>query len=235
MLLRKMEYLPVEFQSSEILPYYRSLSQKQGRLFCKRIFDCITALFLLILLSPLLLGIGIWVKCDSKGPVLFRQIRITQFGKSFFICKFRTMVPNDSKTNPQVTAREDSRITKAGKILRRLRLDELPQLWNVLKGEMSFVGIRPEVPRYVKEYTPQMWATLLLPAGITSPASISFSKEEEYLAGAEDPEKMYLEQILPQKMVQNLRYIENFSLMGDLKIMWETIRTVFFPKKENPS
>ncbi len=232
MLLPKFEQLPQPLQSPEVKPYYDFLCRRQAQLFFKRVFDFLAALLLLILLSPLFLAVGIWVACDSKGPVFFRQSRITQFGKPFSIYKFRTMVENAPQMGAPITAGEDPRVTRAGKFLRRLRLDELPQLLNVLKGQMSFVGVRPEVPRYVRAYTPAMMATLLLPAGITSPASIAFSNESELLVNANDPERTYLEQILPQKMEQNLRYIQNFSFFSDLKILWQTVQTVFFKRKE---
>ncbi len=235
MLLPKFDELPKPLQFPEIKPYYEFLHHRRGRLICKRVFDFFASFLLILLLSPLFAVIGIWIACDSKGPVFFRQTRITQFGKPFSIYKFRTMVVNAPELGAPITTKEDTRVTGAGKFLRRLRMDELPQLFNVLKGQMSFVGVRPEVPRYVREYTPKMMATLLLPAGITSPASIAFSKEEELLADSKDPEKTYLERILPQKMKSNLSYIQSFSLTGDLKILWQTVQTIFFSRKEEGS
>ena len=232
MLLPKYEQLPPNLQIPEVKPYYDSLKHKQGQLLCKRLFDLFAALVLLILLSPLFLGVAIWIKCDSSGPVFFRQTRITQFGKPFCILKFRTMVENAPLLGAQVTSKEDVRVTKSGKILRSFRLDELPQLLNILSGKMSLVGVRPEVPYYVRKYTPEMMATLLLPAGVTSPASIAFAREAELLTHTDNLETTYIQQILPQKMAQNLSYLKKFSFFSDMQILWDTVQAVFFPRKE---
>ena len=157
---------------------------------------------------------------------MFRQVRITTGGKEFRIFKFRTMVTDAEKLGTQVTVGQDPRITGSGRFLRKLRLDEVPQLFNVLAGDMSFVGTRPEVPRYVEQYTPEMWATLLLPAGITSEASIRYKDEDVLLNGAEDVDRVYVEQVLPEKMKYNLNYLREFSFWKDIAIMFETVIAV---------
>lgn len=227
MLLPSWEQLPESLQSDAVRPYFDSLRKKQGSLFMKRIADLFLSLLLLILLAIPCALLAILVKRDSRGPVLFRQERVTQFGKRFSIFKFRTMVEDAPSLGAQVTGRGDSRVTKLGKTLRRYRLDEIPQLFNVLCGQMSFVGVRPEVPRYVESYTRQMQATLLLPAGITSPASIAFRQEDALLAGTEDPDRVYREEILPKKMEYNLQYLREYSFFGDFIIMVQTAFSVF--------
>lgn len=227
MLLPSWEQLPESLQSDAVRPYFDSLRKKQGSLFMKRIADLFLSLLLLILLAVPCALLAILVKRDSRGPVLFRQERVTQFGKRFSIFKFRTMVEDAPSLGAQVTGRGDSRVTKLGKTLRRYRLDEIPQLFNVLCGQMSFVGVRPEVPRYVESYTRQMQATLLLPAGITSPASIAFRQEDALLAGTEDPDRVYREEILPKKMEYNLQYLREYSFFGDFIIMVQTAFSVF--------
>jgi len=227
MLLPSWEQLPESLQSDAVRPYFDSLRKKQGSLFMKRIADLFLSLLLLILLAIPCALLAILVKRDSRGPVLFRQERVTQFGKRFSIFKFRTMVEDAPSLGAQVTGRGDSRVTKLGKTLRRYRLDEIPQLFNVLCGQMSFVGVRPEVPHYVEGYTRQMQATLLLPAGITSPASIAFRQEDALLAGAADPDRVYREEILPRKMEYNLQYLREYSFFGDFIIMVKTVLSVF--------
>lgn len=170
--------------------------------------------------------IAVWIKCDSKGTVFFRQRRVTTYGRVFYIFKFRTMVSDAEKLGTQVTVQNDSRVTRAGKFLRKCRLDELPQLFNVLKGDMSFVGTRPEVERYVERYTDEMMATLLMPAGITSLASIKFKDEEKLLDGAENPDDVYVNEVLPQKMKYNLEYINKFNFFYDIKLMFMTFFAV---------
>ena len=213
-------------RTPEVAEYYRILKKKPLSLFLKRLFDILLSLILIVLLSPLMLFIVIWIKCDSRGPVMFRQVRITTAGKEFRIFKFRTMVVDAEKLGTQVTVGQDPRITRSGRFLRKLRLDELPQLFNVLAGDMSFVGTRPEVPHYVERYTPEMWATLLLPAGITSEASIEYKDEDRLLEGAEDVDRVYVEEVLPKKMKYNLRYIERFQVLRDFVIMVETVIAV---------
>ena len=159
MILIKYEKLPENLKNEKVKEYYDILSKKKISLVIKRIFDIIVALILLILLSPIILILAIMIKIDSKGPVFYRQERITTYGKIFRIFKFRTMVQNADKVGTLVTVGNDSRITRVGKLIRKVRLDELPQLINVLKGEMTFVGTRPEVKKYVDKYTEEMKAT----------------------------------------------------------------------------
>ena len=192
----------------------------------KRTFDIIVASLLVVILSPILLLLSILIKIDSPGPVMFRQVRVTTYGKPFRIFKFRTMVNNADKIGTQVTTKGDSRVTRMGKMLRGCRLDELPQLFNVLKGEMSFVGTRPEVEKYVAHYTDEMKATLLMPAGITSRASIEYKDEERLLESAENEDEVYIHQVLPEKMKYNLRAIEKFSFWDDIKTMFATVIAV---------
>ena len=225
-MLKQWEKLPDIMRTPEVAKYYRILKKKPLSLFLKRLFDILFSLILIVLLSPLMLFITIWIKCDSKGPVMFRQVRITTAGKEFRIFKFRTMVVDAEKLGTQVTVGQDPRITRSGRFLRKLRLDELPQLFNVLAGDMSFVGTRPEVPHYVEHYTPEMWATLLLPAGITSEASIEYKDEDRLLEGAEDVDRVYMEEVLPEKMKYNLRYLERFQVLRDFVIMIETVIAV---------
>ena len=179
-----------------------------------------------ILLFPLMLIIGILIKITSKGPIFFKQKRITQYGREFFIIKFRTM-RDDINIKSSITCENDPRVTKIGKILRKFRLDEFPQLVNVLLGDMSFVGTRPEVEEYVKFYDDKMLSTLILPAGITSVCSIEFKDEERYLKNSDNISKTYVDCILPKKMIYNIQYMENFSFMYDLKIMLMTFIKVF--------
>ena len=201
------------------------LRKKRVQLAVKRIFDVVASIILLILLFVPFILLAIWIKCDSKGPVFFRQIRVTQYGKTFRIYKFRTMVQDAEKKGAQVTTEKDVRVTKVGSKLRGSRLDELPQVINILHGDMSFVGTRPEVSRYVKEYKEEMYATLLMPAGVTSRASIEYKDEAELLSkGNED--KIYIETVLPAKMEYNLRELKDFSLWQDIKTMCATIKAV---------
>lgn len=226
MLLRRWEELPEEMKNARVGVYYASLQRKTGSLLMKSIFDRIGAIILLGLLWPVFLLIAMWIQLDSAGDVMFKQKRITQYGKAFFIYKFRTMVSHAEEIGAQVTSKADTRVTKAGKILRKYRLDELPQLINVLKGEMSFVGTRPEVPRYVRCYSEEMLATLLLPAGVTSATSIQYKDEERLLEQNEDAERVYIERILPEKMRYNLRYLDDVSFVYDIKTIAKTIRAV---------
>lgn len=224
----KWENLPDCMRTEEVREYYDILSKKRCSLFFKRAFDIVVSLLLLVLLSPVLLVVAVWIKADSKGTVMFRQERVTRYGRRFRIFKFRTMIPNAEQVGTQVTVGNDMRVTRAGRFLRKCRLDEFPQLINVLRGEMSFVGTRPEVVRYVNRYSPEMYATLLLPAGITSEASIRFKDEEKLLSGAENTDNVYVEQVLPEKMKYNLEAIRNFSFFGEISVMFRTVFTVFF-------
>lgn len=196
----------------------------------KLFLDKVLALVLLIPLSPIILAIAIWIKLDSEGPVFYRQERITTYGRPFRIFKFRTMVKDADKLGAAVTEHNDPRISRAGNKLRKVRLDELPQLFNVLLGDMSFVGVRPEVAKYVNRYTDEMNATLLLPAGITSPASIEYKDEDEVIEKFKETgrsiDDIYIEEVLPDKMKYNLEYIKNFSIVNDIKIMIQTALAV---------
>ena len=189
-------------------------------------FDLILSCVLIVLLSPVMLILAVAIKLDSPGTVMFRQVRVTQYGKEFRIFKFRTMVQNAQQLGTQVTVKGDNRITRMGHLLRKCRLDELPQLFNILLGEMSFVGTRPEVPKYVSRYTPEMMATLLLPAGVTSQASIQSKDEDRLLENAQDADKTYVEQVLPGKMEYNLKSILEFSIWKDFKTMIDTVVAV---------
>ena len=226
MIMKKWDKLPDVMKTDEVKPYYLALKRKTASLIIKRVFDIIVSLILLILLSPVFLVISIMIKTDSKGPVMFRQVRVTQYGKTFRIFKFRTMVTDAEKLGTQVTVDNDSRITKTGNRLRKCRLDEIPQLLNILKGEMSFVGTRPEVEKYVNCYTPEMMATLLLPAGVTSTASIAYKDEDRLLKDSVSPDDVYVKQILPEKMKYNLEYLKNFGFFYDIRVMIRTVTAV---------
>lgn len=225
-MLKRWEQLPQELQNDSVRPYYEALSRKRGQLLFKRVFDILLSLVLLVLLSPVMLILALAIRLDSPGEVLFRQVRVTQYGQEFRIFKFRTMVANAQQLGTQVTVQGDMRITRVGKLLRKCRLDELPQLLNILMGQMSFVGTRPEVPRYVRQYTPQMLATLLLPAGVTSQASIRYKDEDRLLDSSVDPDRTYVEQVLPGKMEYNLNSLLDFSLWQDFKTMVQTVGAV---------
>lgn len=224
--MKKWCELPKEMQVDEVKIYYSILQRHKGSLVLKRGFDIVMSILLLIAFSPVFLVISIMIKLDSPGPVMFRQTRITRYGKQFAIFKFRTMVNNADKIGTQVTTKGDTRVTKIGKRLRDLRIDEIPQLLNVLVGEMSFVGTRPEVVKYVLEYTNEMKATLLLPAGITSRASIEYKDESRLLENAENADNVYINEVLPGKMKYNLQEIKNFNFMRDIITMIKTVGAV---------
>lgn len=225
--MKSFERLPLQFQCDEVKKYYDILCKKTGSLVLKRITDLICSVILLVFLIIPILIIAIFVKATSKGSVFYRQERVTLYGKHFKILKFRTMVENADKIGSLVTTDSDSRITKVGRFLRKYRLDELPQVFNVLSGSMSIVGTRPEVPRYVEKYEPEYYATLLMPAGITSLASIMYKDEEKLLNSESDADKVYIEKILPEKMKYNLQYTENFGFLSDIKLMLKTVKEVF--------
>lgn len=225
MLLKKWEQLPYEMQTDEVRKYYDILKKKQVSLFFKRMFDIAVSSIMLIILSPVFLILAIAIKIDSKGPVFYRQVRVTQYNRKFRIFKFRSMI-RDADKGSLVTLDGDARVTRVGKFVRKCRLDEISQLINVLNGDMTFVGTRPEVPKYTERYTPEMMATLLLPAGITSLASILYKDEAKLLDAAEDTDMVYIEKILPAKMYYNLKSIENFSFWGDIRIMFMTVFAV---------
>lgn len=230
MILKKYEKLPKSMQSLEVKKYYNILSRKKANLVLKRIFDIFASIILLIILSPIFLVLSIWIKLDSKGPVFYRQERITKYGKKFRIFKFRTMIQDADRKGSLITIGEDPRITKIGSKIRKCRLDEIPQLLNILTGDMSFVGTRPEVEKYVEKYTDEMKATLLMPAGVTSRASIEYKDEDEiiseYLNKGEKVDDIYAKRVLPEKMKWNLEYIEKFNVLEDIKIMLDTVINV---------
>ena len=218
------------FETEIVKKYREEIEKRRVSLFLKLFLDKVLALILLIPLSPIILAIAIWIKLDSEGPVFYRQERITTYGRPFRIFKFRTMVKDADKLGAAVTEHNDPRISRAGDKLRKVRLDELPQLFNVLLGDMSFVGVRPEVAKYVNRYTDEMNATLLLPAGITSPASIEYKDEdkviEKFKGTGRSIDDIYIEEVLPDKMKYNLAYLKNFSIMNDIKIMIKTALAV---------
>lgn len=226
MVLRKWEDLPKDMQCDAVRPYYAVLEKKKASLLLKRCFDIVGAAILLVLLSVPMLILALCIKLDSKGPVFYRQERITTYGKKFRIHKFRTMIDKADQFGTAVTVGADRRITAIGAKLRKYRLDEIPQVLDVLAGNMSFVGTRPEATEYVEQYTDEMKATLLLPAGITSEASIAYKDEAELLAAATDVNRVYVEEILPQKMQYNLKSIWEFSLRNEIKTMLKTVLAV---------
>lgn len=218
--------LPREFQNENVKKYYDVLSKKKRSLMLKRVFDIVGSLILLVFLIIPILIISLIVKFTSKGPVFYRQVRVTTYNKEFRIFKFRTMVENADKMGTLVTAENDNRITKVGKFLRKFRLDELPQVFNVLLGDMSFVGTRPEVPKYVEKYKDAYYATLLMPAGITSLASIKFKNEDKLLSASTNIDEDYIKIILPKKMRYNLLYINSFNVKNDILLMLRTVKEV---------
>ena len=226
-MLRQWEDLPKRMRNEAVRPYYEQLQKKKVSLFLKRCIDVSLSSALLLFLAPAMLLIGIAVRLDSPGPALFRQVRVTQYGRQFRIFKFRTMVNHADRMGTQVTASGDARITSLGRKMRHYRLDELPQLLNIFLGDMSFVGTRPEVVKYVREYTDEMTATLLLPAGVTSEVSIQYKDEEKLLADAEDVDEAYIHVVLPEKMEYNLKSLKDFSLIHELRIMVDTVIAVF--------
>lgn len=227
MILLPFDRLPSELRCDEVKHYYDILDKKRFSLLLKRITDIILALIILILLLIPMAVIAIVIKCNSKGPVLYKQERVTTYNKRFLIMKFRTMTVGADRQGALITSANDSRVTSVGNKLRKYRLDELPQIFHVLSGKMSFVGTRPEVVRYVERYTPDMRATLLMPAGITSLASIRFKDEDAIIGDVSDPEevdRIYVEEILPEKMKYNLSYISNFGFRRDIRLMFSTLK-----------
>lgn len=225
MKIRPWRELPACMRTREVYAYYKILRTKKVSLAIKRGFDGIVSLLLLLFFMPVMVGIGLWIFCDSPGSIFFRQNRVTQYGKIFRIWKFRTMEIRKKPGSP-LTVQNDARITRAGKILRKYRLDEMPQLFNILAGDMSFVGTRPEVPEFVAYYTREMYATLLLPAGLTSRASICYQDEERLLANVEDVKSVYIKKILPEKMRFNLAALKHFSLISELSLLVQTVISV---------
>lgn len=225
----KWEQLPSEMQTEAVRKYYEILKKKKGSLYLKRAFDLVASITALIVFLPIFLVLAIVIKLDSPGPVFYRQERVTQYGQRFRIHKFRTMVQNADKGS-QVTVKNDSRITRVGKMIRACRLDETAQLLDVIKGSLTLVGTRPESPHFVEAYTNEMMATLLLPAGVTSLASIYYKDEAKLLCDSEETDKIYIEKILPSKMYYNLKGLEKFSFWGDIRIMFMTIFAVLGKK-----
>lgn len=223
------EQLPAEMQTEAVRKYYDILKKKRVSLFFKRIFDLVVSLIVLVLFAPVYLILAIAIKIDSPGPVFYRQERVTQYGELFYIHKFRTMVQGADKGS-QITVNHDNRITRVGKVIRNCRLDEIAQLIDVIQATMTFVGVRPESPKFVAAYTDEMMATLLLPAGVTSLASIYYKDEAKLLDGVEDTEKAYIEKVLPGKMYYNLKEIEQFSFWSDIKVMCMTVLAVLGKK-----
>ncbi len=226
MLLIPWDQLPDEMRTDAVKPYYDMLNKHKTSLMLKRMFDIVVSFIMLLILWPFMLIIALAIRLDSPGPVLFLQERVTTYGKRFKIWKFRTMVSGADKKGTAVTIKGDSRITKVGMFLRKIRLDELPQLVNIFIGDMSFVGTRPEVVKYVEKYLPEFYATLLLPAGVTSEASIRYKDEYKLLAEAGDVDRVYMEEVLPAKMKWNLNSIERFSFLHDILTMIRTILAV---------
>lgn len=228
-MLRSWEKLPDFMRIPEVRPYWEVLNKKRFQLFLKRAFDIILSSILIVILSIPMIIIAIWIKIDSKGPIFYCQERVTTYGKHFRIHKFRTMVSNADKIGSTVTVENDSRITKVGARLRTLRFDEIPQLLDVITGNMSFVGTRPEAVKYVEQYKPEYFATLLLPAGITSETSIRFKDEDRLLNEEkyEDIDKFYMDKILIQKMQYNLLYLRNYTFIGEIFIMFKTAFAIF--------
>ena len=230
MILPKWDNLPEEMQNDAVAGYYKILKKKKAGLVIKRVFDLTVSLAMLVILSPGLAVLAVLIKLDSKGPVFYRQERVTACNRTFRIFKFRTMVQNADQIGSLVTVGNDPRITRVGSKIRKCRLDELPQLINIVKGEMSFVGTRPEVRKYVEYYTDEMMATLLLPAGVTSLASITYKDEDEIMEKhtfqGENADDAYVKYVLPEKMKYNLEYLIDFSFINDIKLMFKTVRAV---------
>ena len=224
--MKAFNTLPPSLQVEAVKPYYEQLQKRRLSLLGKRLLDIIVSLLLVVVLAPILLFFAIWIKLDSPGPVFYRQERVTTYGRVFRIFKFRTMIVGADKKGSLVTLKEDDRITKVGRLIRKYRLDELPQLFNILKGEMTLVGTRPEVLKYVEAYTDEMRATLLMPAGVTSRASMLFKDEDEiierFALEGMAIDDIYIEKVLPEKMLYNLAYLNEFSVWTDIKILVET-------------
>lgn len=215
-------------KNDAVRSYYDVLKKKKFSLILKRLFDIIISISLLLMLAPVFIVISVLITLDSKGGIFFCQERITQYGRKFKILKFRTMVSDAENKGTLITIGNDKRITKLGKKLRKYRLDELPQLINIVLGDMSFVGTRPEVAKYVKQYTPEMMATLLLPAGVTSECSIQYKNENQIFSTAEgtDVDQIYLKQILPKKMKYNLESVRKFCLLKEMEVMIRTVLAI---------
>jgi len=225
MFVCKWEKLPPEFQMSEVRPYWEKLRKKNFYFFWKRLFDILFASFSIIILCPLFLVVSLAIKMESKGPVFYRQERITQYGKTFYIHKFRSMLSNSDKSS-LITIKNDDRITSVGKIIRKFKIDELGQIIDIFLGNMTLVGTRPEVKKYVNSYTSAMMSTLLIPAGLTSTASILFKDENSLFDSCACIDDIYLGKILPIKMEYNLNDLSKSSIFHDTKILFLTFFAV---------
>lgn len=225
-MLKDWEKLPGYMRNNDVRPYYDKLKKKKFSLLLKRVFDLLISSIMILILFPLLLVLSLFIMMDSGGGIFFRQERITQYGRKFRIHKFRTMVVDAEKIGSQITVKNDKRVTKIGSKLRQYRLDELPQLLDVFLGNMSFVGTRPEATKFVEQYMPEMYATLLLPAGVTSEASIRYKDEKNFLENAEDVDEIYIHKILPEKMKYNLNSIMEFSCLKEMGTMVKTLLAV---------
>ncbi len=222
----KKEPLPEQMRTKQVEVWSNCLERQKGHLVCKRVFDIVISLLILLITCPFFLLLALAIKIDSRGPVFYRQVRVGRYGRDFKIFKFRTMVQNADKIGLAITTGHDPRITRVGHLIRKCRLDEFSQLLNVLKGDMSLVGPRPEVRRYVEVYAPEYWATLLVRPGITAPSSIAFRNEDELLSAGGDPETIYVEEILPKKCALNLEYIKKITVCHDVRIMFQTVTAV---------
>jgi lipopolysaccharide/colanic/teichoic acid biosynthesis glycosyltransferase len=194
--------------------------------FFKRIFDLLSALIVIIVFSPLLILLSVWIAFDSKGGVFYKQERVGKNGKLFNLLKFRSMRPNADRAG-QLTVGDDNRVTKVGRFIRKYKLDELPQLFNIVKGEMSVVGPRPEVPKYVDMYSEEQKKVLLALPGLTDFASIEYLDEQKILGAADNPEKIYREEVMPAKLELNLKYIKERNFWLDIGLIFKTIFSIF--------
>ena len=228
--MRTEHQMPQFMKNHYTLEAVKVLEKKKVTLIFKRLFDICLSLILLVILSPVFLVLAICIKLEDGGPIFYRQQRITTYGRVFRIFKFRTMILNADKMGPLVTQDNDSRITKIGKKIRDFRLDEIAQLINVLIGDMTFVGTRPEVQKYVDAYSEEMMVTLLLPAGITSRSSIEFRNEADkiskWMEQGLTADEAYIQKILPEKMRYNINYISELSITQDIKVMLQTVFAV---------
>ena len=213
-------------QNPETLAWAEKLGRRRASLSAKRVFDIFASLVILTVTSPFFLLLALAIKLDSRGPVFYRQVRVGRYDRDFRIFKFRTMVQNADKIGLSLTVGRDPRITRVGRFIRKCRLDEFSQLLNVLSGSMSLVGPRPEVRRYGEAYRPDYMATLLVRPGITAPSSIAFKDEDRLLENSSDPERTYIEEVLPPKMKLNLDYLGHISVWGDIKILFQTVAAV---------
>lgn len=227
MKLTQFDLLPPKMQNPSVMEYHNILSNKRVSLTLKRIIDVTICVILAIIASPFLLIFSILIKLTSKGKVIYLQKRIGRDMKPFYIYKFRTMVQDADKKGLALTTGNDSRITPFGKFLRKINMDEMPQLFNVIKGDMSIIGTRPEVSEYVDCYTDEMLATLLLAPGMLSLASIKYKNENDLLTNASDPQKEYIDVILPDKMKFNLEYMRTLSVKQDMKLIGASIAAAF--------